>query len=342
MLAYYVTAHGYGHGARSCDILEHFWQSHPELEFTVVTDLPEWFLAARLSRRPLPLRRASFDVGMVQKDSVEVDLAATLARLEEVFGRRQQLVRQEAEWLQAVGARAVAVDIPSMPLEAAALAGIAGVAVGNFSWDWIYSELEAPEFEPVIQALREGYARADRLLRFPFSCPTPAFARVSDVPLVAKPGRSVRARLAQATGANPELPWLLFSFTTLNLEAEAIERLASLQGYQLFTVHPLEWSGSNFFAIDPAAFAFTDLMASVEAVVTKPGFGILSEAVVNDTPLIYVERQDFAEYPILEAAIRDSLRGIHLPARDLYAGRLGTALEQLEAGLAAPAVAVPW
>ncbi|MGE0495612.1 MAG: hypothetical protein AB7S38_40785 [Vulcanimicrobiota bacterium] len=342
MLAYYITAHGYGHGARSCDILERLWQTRPELDLTVVTDLPDWFLANRLSRRPLSLRRARFDVGMVQKDSVEVDLAETLARLEEVFRQRPQLVAREAEWLRANQARAVAVDIPSMPLEAAARAGIPGVAVGNFSWDWIYAELGSSEFEPVIDALRQGYSQAEKLLRLPFSCPTEAFSRTVEVPLVATPGQNVRSALAAATGADPDRPWLLFSFTTLNLEPGAIERLSRLDGYQLLTVRPLEWAGPNFFSVDPAAFRFTDLMASVEAVVTKPGFGILSEAVVNDTPLIYVERHDFAEYPVLEAAIREALRGIHLPARDLYAGRLESALEQLAAGLPGPRVAVPF
>ena len=46
-IAYYVTAHGYGHGVRSCDVLGALLTAHPSVKITVTTDLPETFLRSR-------------------------------------------------------------------------------------------------------------------------------------------------------------------------------------------------------------------------------------------------------------------------------------------------------
>ena len=67
-IAYYVTAHGYGHGVRSCDVLGALLAAHPATKITVTTDLPESFLRSRLpcTDGRLVVRPGAFDVGMVQ------------------------------------------------------------------------------------------------------------------------------------------------------------------------------------------------------------------------------------------------------------------------------------
>ena len=47
-LAYYITAHGYGHGTRSCDIINALHSAAPELQILVKTDLPLPFMQSRL------------------------------------------------------------------------------------------------------------------------------------------------------------------------------------------------------------------------------------------------------------------------------------------------------
>src|SRR5262245_28440444 len=91
-LAYYITAHGFGHGVRSCDILRAFNQSYPDVPVTVVSDLPASFLRHRLPSAANSFRAASFDVGMVQLDSVRIDLPATLRKVEALYARREEHV----------------------------------------------------------------------------------------------------------------------------------------------------------------------------------------------------------------------------------------------------------
>ena len=63
---------------------------------------------------------------------------------------------------------------------------------------------------------------------------------------------------------------------------------------------------------------------------TKPGYGILSDCVANAKPMVYAEREDFIEYPLLERELKRYLKNVHIPAAELYAGRLGAALAAVE------------
>ena len=81
--------------------------------------------------------------------------------------------------------------------------------------------------------------------------------------------------------------------------------------------------------MDRARVPFADVLASVDAVVSKPGFGIVSECVVNRKPLLYVDRPDFPEARILVEAIRKYLKQQEIPPARLYRGELGDFLESL-------------
>ncbi len=327
-LAYYVSAHGYGHGVRSCDIIGALNDLRPDVRVQLVSDLPESFFRNRLPSDSNGLRRGAFDLGMVQLDSIRVDVEATLRGIELLYSRRRKLVEQEVAFLEEAGISLVVVDIPALPLEAAARSGIPGIAVGNFGWDWIYSSFipQDRRWERVVDEIQEGYAQADLLLRLPFAEEMRVFRRVEDLPVVSTPGRYRRPELAQLTGAHTDRPWVLISFTSLEWDEAALNRVERCAEYEFFTVLPLEWHRSNFHAINREQIAFKDVIASMDVVISKPGFGILSDCLVNHKPLVYADRKDFPEYAVLEEAIRRYLKHEHIPVEKLYQGDLRTAI----------------
>jgi L-arabinokinase len=295
----------------------------------VVSDLPREFLRARLGETGWDLVAGSFDVSMVQLDSVRVDLDATRRAALDLCGRRDELVRDQSKFLADCRASVVVADIPSIPIEAAKRVGVPAVAVGNFGWDWIYEEfsMRDPRWQPAVDMIGEGYRKADLLLRLPFAEPMAAFTHIEDVPLLARSGRSRREELARITGADAGALWSLLSFTTLDWTEAALDRIAALAGVEFFTVKPLAWRRHNIHAVDRLEFPYADVIASVDVVVTKPGFGVLSECIVNNKPIVYTERTDFREYEVLVASTKKFLRNVHIPSAALYRGELGEALE---------------
>jgi len=331
-VAYYVTAHGYGHGVRSCDIIRALNNSAPHLPVHIVSDLPESFFTNRLASAANSCHAGSFDIGMVQVDSIRVDVDATLGRVENLYSNRNALVRQQEEFLRTGGFGLVVTDIPAIPLESAARAGVPAIAVGNFSWDWIYSAFVTRDsrWDKAVRGFVEGYERADLLLRLPFYGDMRAFRKVEDLPLVASPGVPRRREIAGLTGCPMDTRWILLSFTTLEWDRAAIESVSRLSGFSFITVLPLEWKRKNFYSVDRDSIPFADVVASVDAVLSKPGFGIVSECIVNEKPLVYADRSDFLEYGPLLEGIRKYLRNVHIPADKLYRGDLHDALDQIE------------
>ena len=330
-LAYYITAHGFGHGVRSCDILNAFHQQCPQVPIWIVSDLPPPFLRNRLAGIPYTQRRAVLDVGMVQRDSVRVDVEATLDQALALCQKWPQRCAEETRFLRDADIGGIVCDIPAIPLEAAAALDLPRLATGNFSWSWIYSAFveRDPRWQTVIDRFTAGYQHADLLLRMPFAEPMSLFADQVEIPVLAEPGHAQRQAMAKLTGADPAKRWVLLSFSTLDWDDRALARVAALHDYAFFTVRPLAWEGPNFYAIDREDLLFSDVMASVDAVITKPGFGVLSECVVNRKPILYVDRADFLEYPVLEAAIQRYLQHLHIPAAQFYRGELEPLLSQL-------------
>jgi hypothetical protein len=64
-------------------------------------------------------------------------------------------------------------------------------------------------------------------------------------------------------------------------------------------------------------------------VVTKPGYGIVTDCIGARTRLVYTERGDFPEYPVMVAEMGRYLPAVHVANEALLGGRLRAALEQV-------------
>ena len=255
----------------------------------------------------------------------------TLDRVCALYAEHASLVKSEAVFLEQREVGMVVVDIPALPIESAKQIGIPALAVGNFAWNWIYSAYTSkdPRWSKIIRALEQGYAQTDLLLRLPFSEDMGIFPSVKDISLVASPGTPCRSKIASRTGCSEEKKWILLSFTSLAWDQNALDRVEALREYEFLTVLPLAWERKNIHGVDRADIPYSDVMASVDGVLSKPGFGLLSECIVNNKPLLYAERTDFLEYPILEKGIQEHIKHHHIPAAKLYAGELEPYISEL-------------
>lgn len=314
-----MTSHGYGHAARSLEVMRRLPRP-----LRVVTKVePEFF-------RPLgaEICPGRFDVGLVQKDSVRGDVTATLGELQRLQAEDRELREAAAELLR--GARLVVVDAPALPLGVARQLGIPALAVTNFLWDFIYEPFAAQDaaWVPVLDWFRTDYSHATAALRYPFSAPMPIIENHLEIPLVASPGRNRRDELAKLTGADPARPWAAVWFHQLSLEN--YQSLAE-SDFQFFSITDLNWKMPNYFQVHD--FPFADMIASCDAVVSKPGFGIVSDCLANRKPFLHVPRDDFREAALLVEGLRRHLACVRVEQDRFYRGEWA---EDLAAMLSAP------
>lgn len=275
------------------------------------------------------------DVGLVQKGALVIDTRATLEQCEAFERELPARVEREAAWLGEIGARVVLADVPPLAFLAAARAGLPAIGMTNFSWDWIYRHLTRyePGLAAAADAARQAYTQAKLLLQLPFAGDLSAFPRREAIPLVARRPSVSReeGRRRMGLGSAPA-PAVLLSFGGLGLPILDLRVLAGLRDFQ-FLIEPAPTDApTNVRVVGPEELAqrgmtFLDLEAAVDVVVTKPGYGIVSDAIACRTRMVYTERGDFPEYPILVEQMKRWLPAVHVSNTDLLAGHLRPALE---------------
>jgi hypothetical protein len=334
MIVAYVSGHGYGHATRVAEVLREVRARDAAIPLGVVTSAPA-ALFRRAVAGKIAVRAVECDVGLVQKDALSIDEAET-ARTWKAF-HRDNGDRVDAEWrfLRHSGAKVVLGDVPPLAFEAASEAGLPSVALANFSWDWIYRHLSRrqPALVEAAGWAAAAYRRAGLLLKLPFAGDLSAFPTAVDIPLVARrprvPKEDARRRLSLG-----EAPVVLLSFGGLGLASFDPGTLASMPGVQFVAVDAAPSSATNLRAV-PAAelealeLRYEDVVGASDAVVTKPGYGIVSDAIAAGTRLVYTERGDFPEYPILVEGMQRYLPCAHVSNEDLLAGRLRGPLEDV-------------
>ena len=77
----------------------------------------------------------------------------------------------------------------------------------------------------------------------------------------------------------------------------------------------------NEEAMYDAGVRYEDLVGAAEAVVTKPGYGIISECIANDAAMLYTSRGHFPEYDVLVEEMPKYVRSAFISHDDLFDGK---------------------
>jgi len=333
-LHYYISGHGLGHASRSCEIIAALRRRHRDVKVTVVSDAHPWFLRDALDPSVEVVRR-SCDCGVVQRDSLVLDIPATAAACRQLSRDFGAQLAQESALLKRERVDLVVSDIPALPLVAAAHAGVPGVGVGNFTWDWIYRDLagQCPECAAPLLEYAElcagGYRQATRILRLPFAPGEMGGGGWEDVPLVARTARQARGATRAALGIPDGVHLALVSFGGFGLEALDLTPLGGLGDWVFLAEGTLPANLPNLRPLVNGAYAYPDLVAAADVVITKPGYGIVSEAIANQSAVLYTSRGRFPEQELLVAGLRRYTRCREISNDDLRRGAWGEALAAL-------------
>ncbi len=336
MIGAYVSGHGFGHSTRTAEVLRVVRERAPRLPITVVTSAPAFLFEGPIDPPPL-VRQIECDIGLVQRGALSIDEAATAARWRTFSAGWDDRVSSEAAWLRREGVRLVLGDIPPLAFSAASEADVSSVALGNFSWDWIYQHLadREPTLGEAASAAREAYATASLLLRLPFAGDLGAFARVEDLPLVARRPKVERDETRRRLGLG-DGPTVLLSFGGMGLPGLDPAAYGTLSGYRFLLTGV---SGEQSLPpnvrrlatgeVESTGLDYPDLVGAVDVVVTKPGYGIVTDCIGAGTRMVYTDRGDFPEYPILVKGLTEHLAAAFASNEDICAGHLGEALESV-------------
>lgn len=346
-IVFYISGHGFGHASREVEVIN---QLEPVLRASgsgasiILRTAADPWLLDRTLRVPVERMPAQVDTGIVQIDSLHLDEAATFREARAFYATFDARARDEADLLRALKARVVVSDIAPLGVEAAHRATVPSLGISNFTWDWIYEGYpdHAPHEGMVISTIRVAYRKATRALRLPMHGGFETFPVVEDIPLIARHAARGRDEVRRALGIPRDTPAVLASFGAYGVSRMSDAAPDCVPDWTVVvsdrTMHaeaaPHGLLGIHEDALYEQGLRYEDLVGAVDVVLTKPGYGIVSECIANDTAMVYTSRGRFPEYDVFVAEMPDYLRCAFISHEDLEAGRWRAALDD---ALAQPA-----
>lgn len=344
-VAFFISGHGFGHASREVEVINALGRlAGPDLR-VIIRSAVSPTLLERTVRVPFELRPGVCDTGIIQPNSVTHDDRATLDAARAFYRTFDERVRAEAAALASDRPAVVVSDISPLGVAVGAALGVPSLMIANFTWDWIYEAQPgfreaAPE---IIEVIRRAQAQATLALKLPLS---PSFdgtglRAVTPIPLIARRHTHARAETRARLRLPQDRRLALLSFGGYGLSELDLAHVDCADAWDLVVTD----RSVNDAALSRLAYVhalaesdlgdhtarYEDVIAAVDAVITKPGFGILGECIATRTPMLYTSRGDFREYDVLVAQMPRFLRSQFISQADLFGGHWRAALDALVA-----------
>ncbi|GBF49794.1 glycosyltransferase family 1 [Leptospira ryugenii] len=293
---YYSSGHGYGHISRSSVILLELLKCPQIEEIHLVSDrisFIDW------EHPKLKKRKVNLDLGVIQKDSLSIDLKATEANLQTFEKDKHKLIQSESKYCRENSIKLIMSDVSSLPMVIAVEAEIPSIFIGNFTWDFIYRHYanQSSYFSYIADLYATEYSFATEALFLPLTCSMPSFLETKNIGFVGRKPNVSKEEAKNSFGFRSDKTYILMSFGAYGLSGFPLN-LEKLSDEIVLVASGVPGLVDNRIFV-PREGHYPDLVSACDFVLTKPGYGIISECVYAKTPILYTERGDFAEYPVL-------------------------------------------
>ena len=324
-----ISAHGYGHVSQTSAVLNGLVKFVPDLRVTVRTISPIEFLNSRFQCefQHIPL---AFDFGMQMANAVDVLVEESAAAYREFHSDWRQKVAREAQVMRQLKPDLLLANVPYLSLAAASAAKVPAVGMCCLNWADIYQHycVGDPASKVIHEQILEAYLGADHFLKVQPAMAMAELTNARNIQPIARSGRALRCHIAaNSTQIEGErLVLLAMGGMEFHLPMQNWPRQPGVRW-----IVPKSWGirRDDTTDFESLQLPFTDVLASCDAVITKPGYGTFTEAACAGVPVVYVTRRDWPEEPCLVQWLRQNVACLEVDRAVLQTGELCNVLKQL-------------
>ncbi len=290
-----ISDHGLGHLAQTAPVVDALGHRFPQTRTTIRSGIDEHVLRRRI-KTPFDYQPSEDDFGLVMLDPFRVDVHATSRRYAELHDKLDRTTERIAGEMLAGKVDLVLSNVGYLPLAAAARAGIRNIAFSSINWRDVVDHYcdGLPDISSITAQIEAIYLASDMFLRLVPGLDMPGLSTIPIDKMIATKGRNRRPEIDQKLDIHPHTKLVVFSFS--ESDGSSPPALSGAAPEQMIAVGPSHWRvGPVWRAFAEIDMPFVDLAASSDAVVAKPGYGIMSETALNGKPTLLVPRDDWPE-----------------------------------------------
>ena len=324
-----ISAHGLGHLAQTAPVINALKTRFPGLQMTVRSALPRLRLARYIAADFDHVPEAR-DFGFVMHNSVDIDFAKSGMAYREFHANWHERIAIEFQWLKAHHVDALLSNVAYLPLAGAARASLPSAALCSLNWADLFMHYfaAAPWAETIHDEILSAYRAAGCFLRVTPGLPMANLDRRQNIGPIARLGRRDRQTLTRKLGLAENDRWILLAMGGLDFRLP-VENWPRTTGLNWLVPSTWQVRRDDVRTYDDTGLEFPDMLASVDAVITKPGYGSFVEAACNGIPALYMQRDDWPETPYLSAWMTTHARSRKITRGQLVEGQFIEELRQL-------------
>lgn len=335
-----ISYHGFGHVSQTAPVVNALARMLPDLRVTVRSAAPAEILQQRFQCEITHIP-AAFDFGMAMANAVDVLADKSAAAYREFHSEWDEKVRREAQAMQELQPDLLLANVPYLSLAAARVIGLPAVGMCSLNWADIYRHYcggDAASREIHAQML-EAYNSAAYFL-LPQPCmPMTDFGNTCRINPIANVGTNRRAEIDARLPVAAAKKIVLVAMGGMEFRVP-MESWPHIPGVHWLV--PAAWGivRDDASAFESCGLPFSDILASSDAVLTKPGYGTFTEAACTGVPVLYVARQDWPEESHLVEWLWQNDACLEVGRAALERGELEAPLKRLW-GMSRPPAPVP-
>lgn len=294
-----LSAHGFGHAAQTAPVVNALRARIPTLRVSIRTDLPKRLLASRFDGE-FDLLAGTGDFGMAMESALAVAREDSAHRYAALHASWDSRVAEESAAISRLKPDLVLSNISYLALAGARAARVPGVALCSFTWAQVYAHyfFSRPEASAVLEQMRAAYRSAEQVLALQPGMPLEDLPRVRSVGVVARLGEAQAPSLRRYLGLGAGTRLAVFSLGGIDHPLD-LSQWPQIPSIHWLVPKALAHDRPDMTAQEDLPFHFTDLLASSDALISKPGYGTFTEAACNGATVLYVSRGDWPEQPYL-------------------------------------------
>jgi len=324
-----ISAHGLGHLGQTVPLLTALRGADPSLKILLFSSLPadvvQTFIPDGVEYVAAPEH-----VTIAMHGPLRVDLGETKARFTRWHSRYAEHCQSYCDILSELKPDLVISNVDYTVLSAARKLGIPAFGMCSLNWADIMRPMmdnDAGMLE-ICDEITSVYRQTERFIRVtPGMDMTALDNRVCVGPL-ARSGR--KHSLHHTLGLPGNTQMLMFSLGGIDQELDIAHWTLPENTHCIVPDH-IEATAAGFTRISETGLSYIDALASVDVLLTKPGYGNFCEAWKNNTSVIYLRRDYWPEESALLEWIHKQCPAVEMAPTDFVDGNLCRALSELSA-----------
>jgi len=303
-----ISSHGYGHVSQTSAVVNELVRLMPELRVTVRTTAPHEFLQQRFqcNFKHIPAAYRAFHADWRQK------------------------VAREAQALRDLKPDLLLANVPYLSLAAAHAAGVRAAGMCSLNWADIYRHYCADDVasKSIYGQMLEAYLNAEYFLKVQPAMDMPEFSNARSIAPIARTGQPQRSNIAKQCALHEGQKLVMVAMGGMEFRLP-VQSWPHLPGVRWIVPQAWHIRRADTVAFESLHLSFSDVLASCDAIITKPGYGIFTEAACAGVPVLYVARRDWPEEPCLVQWLTQNAACMEVERETLQTGELGEVLQQL-------------